>query len=247
MRKTAFVKFRKPSKPILWASGIGLLIIVGSILLPFIVKEWDGWTIFCNCSEVLGFTANLAIVAAAIKFLTKETLEIKGVGKVKIRRTQNNIQDLTNLISLRLFEGKNFLRTTLLEAFYKNTDIKIEKNEGDYIRINNSSSPFSISRTEIKRIENLLNAVKWILNEGKDLDNDTLADIYMQWYRINQPSAHTGSLIEISHEGKSINIDRSEFENPEELLKVAQCILNGGHKLNDASTSDIYKKWYHVN
>lgn len=118
---------------IVWVTsviGIGIIICCWllSIILPLYGKDITFSQLFNWVCTLLGYAANLTIVAAAVKFLTKETLDIEGYGKIRISRMQNNIQDLTNLISRDFHEGGQFSRDSLLKAFYKDVELDyIEK------------------------------------------------------------------------------------------------------------------------
>ena len=122
---------------IVWVTGaIGIGIILCcwllSLILPLYGKDVAFEQLFSWVCTLLGFAANLTIVAAAVKFLTKETLDIEGYGKIRISRMQNNIQDLTNLISRDFHGGEQFSRDSLLKAFYKDIELDyIEKYESD--------------------------------------------------------------------------------------------------------------------
>ena len=118
---------------IVWVTsviGIGIILCCWllSLILPLYGKDVAFGQLFNWVCTLLGFAANLTIVAAAVKFLTKETLDIEGYGKIRISRMQNNIQDLTNLISRDFHGGEQFSRDSLLKAFYKNIELDyIEK------------------------------------------------------------------------------------------------------------------------
>lgn len=117
------------------AIGIGIILCCWllSLILPLYVTFGELFNWVCT---FLGFAANLTIVAAAVKFLTKETLDIEGYGKIRISRMQNNIQDLTNLISRDFHEGGQFSRDSLLKAFYTDVELDyIEKYDSDLLRI----------------------------------------------------------------------------------------------------------------
>lgn len=250
---------------VLWtAIGIGIAIIAICIILPFCGIPYNNWEIFIAIEAILGFVANLAIFTAAYKYLTKETLYIKGIGKVRISKLQNNIQDLTNLISWKFYDGNNFQRTPVLSAFYKDTSMEIVTHECDYVYVNDldsscsfknkkgvedsdTSSTLKICRTDVKNIQNLINIVKWVWNDGQDPDNKTLAKIYKGWYNIEQSNIPIESRIDILYLSMPLSLDRTEFESINQLIKVAQCILNNGKEFDKATISDIYRKWYQIN
>lgn len=118
------IVFVKQNKVFRLTAIVGISYFVFLTVLYFCGVGNNWWQVFEGGCTVLGYLADLAIVGVIIKYLTSETLTIKGIGKFKIRRMQNNIQDLTNLISWKIFDGDNFKRNTLLEAFYKDTSME---------------------------------------------------------------------------------------------------------------------------
>ena len=129
----------KTNKIIFWTICIGLVIIILCIVSPFFGIGESWWDNFCYIGDVLGYIANLTIVAAVFKFLTKETLDIKGIGKIKVSRMQNNIQDLTNIINMKLYHGHNFKRGPLLDAFYQNSNFRFISIDPDHIKLSEAA------------------------------------------------------------------------------------------------------------
>lgn len=102
--------------------ALGLLVVtIFSMLMP----EVSWWDAFCGAGAVLGFCADITIIVAIITFLKRDVLDIKGIGRIRVSRKRNNIQDVTNLLSNKLYEGGNFDRKTVLEAMYEDSDITI--------------------------------------------------------------------------------------------------------------------------
>lgn len=131
--------FIKQNKVLSLTAFFGVLFVLLIILFSCGVgKDW--WEVFGWGISFLGYVADLAIVGVFIKYITSETLTIRGIGKFKIRRMQNNIQDLTNLISWKLYDGDNFKRNTLLEAFYKDTSMEIIERDPEYTKYKDSRS-----------------------------------------------------------------------------------------------------------
>lgn len=184
----------KLDKILWWTIGIGVTLFLSSFVISACMKDQSWWDIFSNFETALGFVANLAIVAAVIRFITSETLDIKGIGKIKIRRVHSNIQDLTNLVSREFFQGKSFLRTPVLDAFYDGNSMEIISKDPDFkkfqedsesiIRLNVKEETFEVKRGEIKTVDALINAVKYIYFDGQPLDSQTLKEIYRKWYKI---------------------------------------------------------------
>lgn len=104
-------------------------LVVGGLLVVFVLYcflpgvSW--WDVFCGAGTVLGFCADITIIVAIITFLKRDELDIKGIGKIRVSRKRNNIQDVTNLISCKLYDGGNFERKSVLEAMYEDSDITI--------------------------------------------------------------------------------------------------------------------------
>lgn len=177
---------------IVWVTaiiGLGIVFVcyLLSQLLSFYWEEATFTQVFNWGCVILGFIANLAIVAAAVKFFTKETLDIEGYGKIRISRMQNNIQDLTNLLSRDFHEGRQFSRDPLLKAFYK--DVKLDyieryttKPEEKSIMVSIGGKSLSIKQNEVRDVQQVIQITKYLLNDCKDLDNATLESIYKQWY-----------------------------------------------------------------
>lgn len=209
----------------------------------------DGWTTFNKLENLVGYIADLAIVVAIYNFFASETIDVKGIGKVTIKRRHNNIQDLTNIISLKKFGGDQFQRNKLLSAFYKHSPIEVEDDKEEVISLvssfPNAPSP-SLLRTNVNSIKSLLDAVKWIWNDGKELSNEIKSDIYTQWYKINQHSPTKESTFKIVYGNSEFSIDRRDFRTIDELIGVAQCVLNEGKTFDNDTLVGIYRKWYHV-
>ncbi|MDE5877540.1 MAG: hypothetical protein K2H47_08635 [Muribaculaceae bacterium] len=252
-------------KKILWITGIvgcffiGLCILIGWWVFPTEVWWESGWRVFCWLCNILGYIANLAIVAAAVKYIFKETLDIKGIGKFRLRRMQNNIQDITNYISWRLYNGKNFHRNSVLEAFYKDSSIEcVDEPYPEYTKLSlDNKKPeteekivvdgkeFIFVGSQIHGIDDLTEALKWVLNEGKDLDNRQLTEVYRQWYCVEPSGMKTPvNQIVIDFNGRSYNFVRDKAENIKSLIKAAQYVMNDGQPLDNKTLSEIYKQWY---
>ena len=123
--------------------------------------------------------ANFAIVAAIYKFFTKETLDIKAYGKIRINRMRNNIQDLTNLISRDFHDGKTFSRDSLLKAFYKDVQLDyIERYptppQEKRIKLSANGKSLSVKRDSVRDVSQLMSMTKCLLNDGWELDNTIL-------------------------------------------------------------------------
>lgn len=252
-------------KKILWITGgvgcffIGVCVLIGCLVFPDVVWWESSWRVFCWLCNVLGYIANLAIVAAAVKYVFKETLDIKGIGKFRIRRMQNNIQDITNYISWRLYNGKNFHRNSVLEAFYKDSSMEcVGEPYPDYIKLSSDSQKpepkekivvdgkeFTFVSSQISGIEDLTEAFKWVLNEGSDPDTKQLTQLYRQWY-CAEPSGmkNPANQIVIEFNGRPYNFVRDKAENIKSLIKAAQYVMNDGQPLDDKTLSEIYKQWY---
>ncbi len=209
----------------------------------------DRWGNFNKLELVVGYIADLAIGVAIYNFIVSETIDVKGIGKVKIKRRLNNIQDLTNIISLKKFGGDQFQRNKLLSAFYKDSPVKIEDDKEEVISLVSSfpKSPSPVLlRTNVNSIKSLMEAVKWIWNDGQELSNDIKADIYTQWYKINQHSPAKETTFKIVYKDEDFSIDRQDFRTIDELLNVAQSVLNGGKTFDNNTLTEIYRKWYRV-
>lgn len=102
--------------------AVGLLVISA---LSCILPDVSWWDVFCGAGTVLGFCADITIIVAIYTFLKRDELDIKGIGKIRVSRKRNNIQDVTNLISCKLYDGGNFERKSVLEAMYEDSDITI--------------------------------------------------------------------------------------------------------------------------
>ncbi len=250
---------------ILWITGgvgcvlIGLCIWVGCSVYPD-ERWWEaGWKVFCWVCNVLGYIANLAIVAAAVKYVFKETLDIKGIGKFRLRRMQNNIQDITNYISWRLYNGKNFHRSSVLEAFYKDSSMECvgEPYQGYKELSNDHQQPeseeeivvdgkkFTFVGSQIRSIDDLVEAFKWVLNEGREPDKRQITELYSQWYCPNPAGVkNPANWIVIEFNGKSYNFIREKAENIKSLIEAAQYVMNDGQPLDNKTLSEIYKQWY---
>lgn len=240
---------REPEVCITAVVGVCIMGVCG--IVSYFARGLDWWDVFSMVETSLGYVANLAVVAAVIKFVTFETLDVKGIGKIKIDRRLNNISDLTNLISREFFDGNQFQRKPLLDAYYNEESLEIisrEKLIDDYIAIKDtgSDSTFRISRNSVGRIDNLINALKCMLNEGNPLSNEMLAEVYGKWYRINEVAPDDVSAITVNYKGKSLTVRRNDIDKPEELVKVAQFVLNGGVPFDNTVISEIYKNWYIV-
>lgn len=185
----------KVDKIIKWTIWIGISVILICLLISEFAENESWWSIFTYVETGLGYVANLAIVAAVIRFITSETLNIKGIGKIKIRRVHSNIQDLTNLVSREFFQGKNFHRTPVLDAFYDESSMQVLSKDPDLekykedsesmLRLNVKNEIFAVKRGDIKTLDALINAVKYIYFEGEAIDSKTLKEIYKKWYKID--------------------------------------------------------------
>lgn len=179
---------------IIVTASLGIVGVLICVIIHIFNPQVDIWKAFQTLETGLGYLANLAIVAAVLRFTTSETINIEGIGKIKLKRTYNNIQDLTNLISRKFFEGKNFHRTPVLDAFYGNDTMTILEKDPEYEKFSDESESrvnidvngevFSVRRAEIKTLDNLVNAVKYIYFGGANPDNATLKEIYRKWYRV---------------------------------------------------------------
>ncbi|MDE5996908.1 MAG: hypothetical protein K2G77_01720 [Muribaculaceae bacterium] len=229
----------------IWVVGfLGLL----GVVLCFACSN-DGWTTFNKVENCVGYVADMAIAVAILNFFAPETIDIKGIGKVRIKRRQNNIQDLTNIISWKKFGGDQFQRNKLLSAFYKDSPVSIEDDTEEIISLVSSfpdASPSFLLRTNVNSIKSLMDAVKWIWNDGKELSNDIKSDIYTQWYKINQHSPAKDSTFKIVYGNSEFSIDRRDFRTIDELIGVAQCVLNEGEFFDNETLVGIYRKWYRV-
>lgn len=209
----------------------------------------DGWTTFNKLENLVGYIADLAIVVAIYNFFASETIDVKGIGKVTIKRRHNNIQDLTNIISLKKFGGDQFQRNKLLSAFYKHSPIEVEDDKEEVISLVSSfpKSPAPILlRTNVNSIKSLMEAVKWIWNDGQELNNEIKADIYIQWYKINQHSPSKATSFSLAYNNAEFTVDRQDFRTIDELIGVAQCVLNEGNPFDNDTLVGIYRKWYRV-
>ena len=232
------------------SSSIWVVVFFGllGVVLCFTLSD-EGWNTFSKLENCVGYIADMAIAVAILNFFAPETIDIKGIGKVRIKRRQNNIQDLTNIISWKKFGGDQFQRNKLLSAFYKDSPVTIEDDTKEIISLTSSfpdaNSP-SLLRTNVNSIKSLMDAVKWIWNDGKELSNEIKSDIYTQWYKINQHSSTKGSTFKIVYDNSEFSIDRRDFRTIDELIGVAQCVLNGGEPFDNETLVGIYRKWYHV-
>lgn len=226
---------------------IGFLGVLG-IVACFVLGS-DVWSNFNKLELCVGYVADLAIGVAIVNFFAWETIDVKGIGKVKIKRRHNNIQDLTNIISLKKFGGDQFQRNKLLSAFYKDSPVNIVDDKEEVISLVSSfpeaPSPVLL-RTNVNSIKSLMEAVKWIWNDGQELSNVIKADIYTQWYKINQHSPAKETTFKIVYKGEDFSIDRQDFRTIDELLNVAQSVLNEGKTFDNNTLTEIYRKWYRV-
>lgn len=246
---------------ILWVSGgVGCFIILMCVVLSqFWLTEYSWWDIFCCVCNVLGYIANLAIVAAAIKYVSKKTLDINGIGKLRVRLMQNNIQDITNYISWRLYNGKNFHRGPVLEAFYKESSMEcIGEPYPNYVDLSYDDQKtklketiiidgkeFTFNVSQIRNIEELTEAFKWVLNEGREPDKEQLTEFYRQWYcNGTQEVKYPVHKIVIDFNGKYYSFVRDKADSVKSLVKAAQYIMNKGQPLDSKTLGEIYRQWY---
>lgn len=109
--------------------ALGLLVVT---IISMLMPEVSWWDAFCGVGAVFGFCADITIIVAIITFLSRDELDIKGIGRIRVTRKRNNIQDVTNLLSSKLYEGGNFDRKSVLEAMYEDSDITIMKTYEGY-------------------------------------------------------------------------------------------------------------------
>ena len=237
----------------IWVIGISGIVVA----VACFVFGHDGWATFNKAENVIGYIADLAIAVAIYNFFASETIDVKGIGKIRIRRRHNNIQDLTNIISWKKFGGDMFQRNKLLSAFYKDSPVGIEDDTEEKIAIDgrflkNSREPEEkrrdhvLLRTNFSNIKSLMEAVKWIWNDGEPLPNDLKAELYTQWYKVNQHSLEKETTFRLDYNDATFTIDRRDFRTVDELMTVAECVLNGGTPFDKATHSEIYRKWYRV-
>ncbi len=174
---------------------VGIIIVLICFVINHYYPEIETWKAFQVVETILGYIANLAIVAAVFKYATSETINIKGIAKVRLNRNYNNIQDLTNLISRRFFNGRNFDRAPVLDAFYKESQIQVIEEDPEYkkysedasnmLKINIHGEDFFVKRSSVRSLDALIDAVRWIHFNGEVIDNETRSAIYTEWYKIN--------------------------------------------------------------
>ena len=168
-----------------------LLLVTTALMWSVPAIEGCAWyQSFAIVGNVLSFMANIAIGVVLYNYLTTVRIDIEGVGKVKVRRSEYDIQGLTNFISARLHGGKQFDRLPVLKAFYGGSsytlveEAKVPVIPEKVITVGYGGRQFSIRKQSLagKDVEHLVTVAKTVLNDGKDLDPKTVADIYMQWY-----------------------------------------------------------------
>ena len=172
--------------------SIGLLLIVSFCISPWadqiMSNQW--YRGFEIVGVVLSFAANIAIGIVIYNYLTKVKLDIEGIGKVTVRRSEFDIQGLTNYLSFKLFDGDQFGRKNVLEAYYHDSTYNVEvsptfhKPEKKRITVSKDGQSFSVERKDVKDVRLMIEITKCLLNDGKELDNATLESIYKQWYDI---------------------------------------------------------------
>lgn len=185
----------KVDKIIWWTIFSGIVGVLICVYIHYRCPQIETWKAFDVLETVLGYVANLAIVAAALRFILKKNLNIKGIGKIRISQTYDNIQDLTNLISRYFYEGKNFHRTPVLDAFYGENPMRVLEEDPEYkkfsedasnlIKLNIKGEEFVVKRSAVRSLEALLDAVRWMHFKGEDIDKETRSAIYTEWYKIN--------------------------------------------------------------
>ncbi len=178
-----------------WTVLFGMAGVLVCFFINYLFPDVATWEAFLALEAGLGYIANLAIVAAAFRFFSHQVLDIKGIGKIRISQTHNNIQDLTNLVSRHFYEGKNFHRTPVLEAFYGEDPMEVLLEDPEYkkysedasnlIKLNIRGEDFVVKRSSVRSLEALIDAVRWIHFKGEDIDTDTRSAIYTEWYKIN--------------------------------------------------------------
>lgn len=237
----------------IWVIGICGII---AVLLCFIYGH-DGWANFNKLETCVGYVADLAIGVAIFNFIARETIDVKGIGKIRIRRRLNNIQDLTNIISWKKFGGDMFQRNKLLNAFYQDSPVTIEDDTDERIVIdsryfndmqesNDNGSCLELLRTNFSNIKSLMEAVKWIWNDGQPLSNALKAELYTQWYKVNQHNPEEETTFWLDYHDNPFAIDRRDFRTVDELIAVAECVLNAGVPFDRQTHAEIYRKWYRV-
>ena len=216
----------------------------------------DGWATVNKLENIIGYIADLAIGVAILNFFARETINVNGIGKIRIRRRHNNIQDLTNIISWKKFGGDMFQRSKLLSAFYDDSKISVEDDTKEKITVRKNllkrsrdgseDEPTMLLRTNFSSIKSLMEAVRWIWNEGEPLSNDMKAELYRQWYKVNQQLPGEETTFSLDIDGAEFSIDRRDFRSVDELISVAECVINGGNQFDGKTHSEIYRKWYRV-
>ncbi len=178
-----------------WTALFGIAGVLACFAINYFFPNVAAWEAFLALEAGLGYIANLAIVAAAFRFFSYQVLDIKGIGKIKISQTHNNIQDLTNLVSRHFYEGKNFHRTPVLDAFYGEEPMEVlaedpeyknySENASNVIKLNIKGEDFVVKRSSVRSLDALIDAVRWIHFKGDDIDKDTRSAIYAEWYKID--------------------------------------------------------------
>ncbi len=101
-------------------------------VLFIIVFIWHCFSDSFSCNlltEVVFFidlASMIAIIYMVLNFFWYETIDIEGIGRLRIKRDKYDIQSLTNFISQKYYRGDNFSRRNVLKAFYKDIDDDIE-------------------------------------------------------------------------------------------------------------------------
>ncbi len=255
------------TKPVFLLIILCFLIIVKYLTCWYLCfedrEDTFGWQFLFMGGTILGIVTDFAILIYIYNYFSRITIRIKGLGEIRVRRTEYNIQSLTNIISKEFYNGGNFNRDLLLNAFYNNDNKDyeiIKESDTNYtpsnvieITLKDNNQKIKLERSFIKiNIHNKINDLNNLLHDLEKtytLGSNAKKELFQGYYEYNleQPTNVDGSkVIFISYENQILTVNRDLINSISELNDLVKIAWDISSDLSEDLKSQIIKQFYNI-